>query len=60
MQHTETARACFAENIRLFGNAKTQPEKFNLYNGLLNLADAIKKLEDRLDDIEKAMKPGRK
>lgn len=36
-----TARKCFAENIQLFGNPQEAPEKFNLYNGLVNLAEAI-------------------
>ena len=34
--------------MALFDNAQTQAEKFNLYKGLANLADAI-------DDIERAV-----
>ena len=35
------AEECFSENIRLFGPAQTQPGKYNFYNGLFNLTEAI-------------------
>lgn len=35
------SKECFEENIRLFANATTQPEKFNLYQGLRLLVDSI-------------------
>jgi len=38
----DTAMKCFEENIQLFGNANNNPEKFNLYNGLANLAEGLK------------------
>jgi len=44
----QAAKRCFLENMALFDNAQTQAEKFNLYKGLANLADAI-------DDIERAV-----
>lgn len=50
------AKNCFAENRNLFGDAKTQPEKFNLYSGLANLADAVQKLERTIDDIQRTVK----
>ncbi|MBE9537198.1 MAG: hypothetical protein IMF07_08465 [Proteobacteria bacterium] len=37
----ETARDCFVENMRICGDPKTKPEKFNLYKGLANLAEAM-------------------
>lgn len=49
---TNTAKKCFAENIQLFAHAQTEPEKFNLYNGLHNATDAIEQLERRLLAIE--------
>ena len=49
---TLAAKKCFEENIRLFGNAQTNPEKFNLYTGLFNLANAIQNLERKIDTIE--------
>ena len=36
----DTAKKCFAENNRLFG--QTNVKKRNLYNGLANLAISIK------------------
>src|ERR1051325_7174846 len=45
----DTAKKCFAENLRLFGNAQTQPEKFNLYNGLHNLAIAIEQMQQQVE-----------
>lgn len=43
----------FAENVRLFGNAKSNPEKYNLYMGLANLAKAIRNLEYDLDELKR-------
>ncbi|OFW61995.1 MAG: hypothetical protein A2133_05105 [Actinobacteria bacterium RBG_16_64_13] len=40
-----TALKCFRENLRDFGDARTQPENYNLYNGLANLAEAIGALQ---------------
>lgn len=53
---TEAAKACFQENLRLFGNAQTQPEKFNLYSGLQHLAIAVEQVNTRLDKIESQLK----
>jgi len=36
-----SARNCFNENIKLFTDPQTNPEKYNLYNGLSNLTQAI-------------------
>jgi hypothetical protein len=52
---THTAQKCFGENIQLFAPAKTQPEKFNLYQGLRALAEAIESLESRIAQIEKTL-----
>ena len=37
----QIAKGCFSENIRLFADAFSQPEKFNYYNGLYNLTEGI-------------------
>lgn len=54
------AKRCFQENLALFGNAQAQPEKFNLYNGLANLAIAlsqlqteIQRLKNEVDDLKR-------
>ncbi len=49
----QIAKRCFGENVRLFGDSATQPEKFNLYNGLANLAAAIQDIEKELDQIKR-------
>jgi len=47
----ETGTKSFLENRNLFGNSKTQPEKFNLYSGLALLADTVKKQDAKLDNL---------
>lgn len=51
-----TAKDCFLENITLFGDAKTNPEKFNLYNGLVNLCTAIQRLGNDVHNMEQDIK----
>ena len=41
----EIAKKCFEENLLLFGDAKSEPEKYNLYKGLAHLANAIEDLQ---------------
>ncbi len=53
---TATAKACFKENLRLFGDSKSQPEKFNLYNGLVNLTTAIEDIKNQVDRIESQLR----
>ncbi len=47
-----TGQGCFRENLTLFADAITQPEKFNHYNGLLQMATQIDDMERRLKNIE--------
>jgi hypothetical protein len=49
----EAAKKCFVENTSLFGNAQVEPEKFNLYNGLSNMAEALKKLEQEVHQLRR-------
>jgi hypothetical protein len=51
----QTATNCFNENIRLFGDARSEPEKFNLYNGLSNMAQAIAQLAREVDAIKQTV-----
>ena len=39
------AKKCFAENIQLFADNVKEPEKYNLYSGLLELTKAIQNVE---------------
>lgn len=50
------AKKCFEENIRLFSNPNSQPEKYNMYNGLANLARAVGDLEDKVRSLEKEVR----
>ena len=45
MPHTTNAKDCFAENFRLFANAGTRPERFNLYKGLVALTGTIASIQ---------------
>lgn len=55
--HTRLAKDCFEKNIGLFANAKTtQPEKYNLYNGLHELAEALEDIENELDTIDRRLR----
>lgn len=45
------AGKCFQENINLFSDPKNQPEKYNLYGGLLNLAWGMDTLKTLLNEI---------
>ena len=47
-----TAKRCFGENVQLFADPQINPEKYNLYNGLWNLAGAIEAIERKLGNIE--------
>ena len=51
IEGTDTAKACFLENINLFSNPQIAPEKYNLYNGLYHLTLAIERLEFLLRQV---------
>lgn len=46
------AKDCFSENLRLFGDAKSQPEKHNLYVGLFNMAKELEDISRELSRIK--------
>jgi len=48
----ETAIKCFDENIKLYGNPITDPEKYNLYNGLASLSEAISELQNQIGILQ--------
>jgi hypothetical protein len=52
----EYAKRQFEENVHLFGNPRTNPEKYNLYRGLENLAIGLGELEARINKIEEMLK----
>lgn len=46
------AKRQFQENLNLFSNPKTEPEKFNLYAGLQNLVIGLENLEDEINQMK--------
>ena len=49
-----TAKNCFEENMQL-NDPQTSPEKFNLYNGLANLAIAVQEIQAQIQSLERAV-----
>jgi hypothetical protein len=58
MNDFNTAKKQFTENLGFLGpnGAKTDPEKFNLYAGLANLADGVASLASRVEAIERSLR----
>ena len=52
MSDAQNALKCFQENLRLFADARTEPEKFNLYNGLANVAIALGNLQSEVHQLK--------
>ncbi len=55
MTKSSTAQRCFEENLKFFSNAKSEPEKYNLYKGLAMLAQAIQDMENDIRIIKRIM-----
>ena len=51
MSESQNSLKCFQENLRLFADARTEPEKFNLYNGLANMAKALGDLQSEVHQL---------
>lgn len=50
---THIAEKCFQENINLFvGHPSQNPKEYNLYNGLLCLAEAIRELQNQVSSLQ--------
>lgn len=52
-QNNKIGEECFLENIRLFGNQQTEPEQFNLYNGLRAMSATLVSLAQVVDNVER-------
>ncbi len=46
-----TGKISFDENRNLFGDPRTEPEKFNLYNGLASMAEAVSELQMQVQSL---------
>ena len=53
MLNRDVAAKCFNENRNLFSNPQTLPEKFNLYNGLENMAVMVEHLLSKVEHLER-------
>lgn len=51
----DAGASCFTENRNLFSDPRSTPEKFNLYNGLLLLAQAVTDLSSQIDQMNSEM-----
>jgi len=53
----DTAKKCFADNVKHYvrTNPQTNPEAFNLYNGLQNLAGAVEDMQNQLEDMQNTL-----
>ncbi len=51
-----TAAKCFKENLQLFTNPQTNPEQFNLYSGLLSLAQGMAQLESEVQALQQEIR----
>lgn len=47
--------ACFSENLQLFANHQTNPEKYNHYNGLRGLSETVEALYHAVHNIERQL-----
>ena len=52
MNYSKTAIDSFNANIEPFSDATSDPEKYNLVMGLINIAKAIGEIEKRLVGLE--------
>jgi hypothetical protein len=51
-----SALKCFKDNLELFSDPKSQTEKFNLYQGLHCLAEAVRDIDLELQNIKNQIK----
>lgn len=49
------AKRMFVENLNAFGDEKTQPEKYNLYLGLIYMASAVEQIQQDLEEIKQQL-----
>jgi hypothetical protein len=49
--HTVNAKKIFYENLKLVGSPHTEPERHNLYSGMLALLDALSHIENQIEGL---------
>ena len=53
MSVTSDAKRMFVENLNAFGDKETQPEKYNLYLGLVYLTASMEQIQQELEEIKR-------
>lgn len=53
MPVTSDAKRMFVENLNAFGDKETQPEKYNLYLGLIYLVASVEQIQQDLEEIKR-------
>lgn len=53
MSVTSDAKRMFVENLNAFGDKETQPEKYNLYLGLIYLVASVEQIQQELEEIKR-------
>ncbi len=49
------AKRMFVQNLNAFGDEKTQPEKYNLYLGLIYMVAAMEQIQQDLEEIKQQL-----
>ncbi|MBN9133649.1 MAG: hypothetical protein J0H48_09850 [Nitrosospira multiformis] len=52
MSVTSDAKRMFVENLNAFGDKEAQPEKYNLYLGLVYLMASVEQIQQELEEIK--------
>lgn len=55
MSAASDAKRMFVENLNVFGDRQTQPEKYNLYLGLINLVASVEQVQQDLEKIKQLL-----
>jgi hypothetical protein len=53
MSVTSDAKRMFVENLNAFGDKEMQPEKYNLYLGLIYLMASVEQIQQELEEIKR-------
>ncbi|SOD41167.1 hypothetical protein [Nitrosovibrio sp. Nv4] len=55
MSAASDAKRMFVENLNAFGDQKSQPEKYNLYLGLIYLVASVEQIQQDLEQIKQQL-----
>lgn len=55
MSAASDAKRMFVENLNSFGNEQSQPEKYNLYFGLIYQVASVEHIQQDLDQIKQLL-----